>query len=165
MSRTLAANARARSDHRGSPARSSPYSFIDEPHPAAFTATSSTPARSKMAMVRRAKRRASESRPACSASAPQQPCSRGAMTSQPSAARTRTLAALTFGKTIRCTQPVSRPTESRRLPSAAVRSGTRVISECQVTRGASVSIALTRDIKPSSALAGRRLVEGAAAGP
>ena len=74
-----------------------PYSFIDDPQPAALTAMRSTPARSNTSIVRRAKARASSSRPACSASAPQHPCSGGATTSQPSAASTLTVASLTRG--------------------------------------------------------------------
>ena len=45
-------------------------------------------------------------------SAPQQPCF-GATTSQPSAARARAVAALTWEKKTRCTQPVRRPTRAR----------------------------------------------------
>ena len=73
-SRTRAENARARvgplRDRRRAAA---PYSFIDDPQPAALTAIRSTPARSNTSIVRRAKARASSSRPACSASAPQHP--------------------------------------------------------------------------------------------
>ena len=71
--------------HAGSSASSSPYSFIDDPHPAALTAIRSTPLVSNTSINRRAKPRASSSRPACRASAPQHPCRAGAMTSHPSA--------------------------------------------------------------------------------
>ena len=73
-SRTLAVKALARSAHCGSSASRRSYSFIDDPHPAALTTTRSTPADSKASMVRRANARASSARPACTASAPQQPC-------------------------------------------------------------------------------------------
>ena len=95
------ANARARSRPRADrPPAAAPYSFIDDPQPAALTAMRSTPARSKASMVRRAKARAS-SQPARHAarSAPQQPWPAGATTSQPSAASTLTVAALTCGTT------------------------------------------------------------------
>ena len=69
--RERAAPARA---HAGSSASSSPYSFIDDPQPAALTATRSTPAARRPRWLCRAKRAASSSRPACSGSAPQQPC-------------------------------------------------------------------------------------------
>ena len=87
-SRTRAEKACARSANTGSSASSCPYSFIDDPQPAALTAIRSTPVRSKLAMVRRADSRASSSRPAWSASAPQHSWSAGATTSQPSADRT-----------------------------------------------------------------------------
>jgi hypothetical protein len=115
-SRTRAANAAARPAYRGSSRSRSAYSFIDEPQPAAFTTTCSTPARSKVSMSRRAKPCASASRPLCTLSAPQQPCAGGTTTSQPSAASTRIVAAFTSGKNARCTQPVSTPTTARRVP-------------------------------------------------
>ena len=59
---------------------------------------------------------ASASRPAWRLRAPQQPWPAGATTSQPSAARTRAVAALTSGKKTRWTQPVSIPTRRRRVP-------------------------------------------------
>ena len=94
-----------------------------EPHPAELTTTASTPACSNRAIVRRAKAAASASRPECSDSAPQQPCPRGMITSQPSAASTRAVAAFTCGKNTDCTHPVSMPTTARRVPSAGTRSG------------------------------------------
>ena len=60
---------------------------------------------------------ASASRPLWTLSAPQQPCRRGITTSQPSAASTRAVAALTSGKNAPCTQPVSMPTTARRAPA------------------------------------------------
>src|SRR5262249_40290289 len=98
----LAASARAAQPAELSPARSAPYSFIAEPQPAELTTIASTPARSNVAMVRRANPAASEARPECSDSAPQQPCPAGMMTSQPSAASTRAVAALTAGKKTCC---------------------------------------------------------------
>ena len=53
-SRTLAARARARPAHAGSCSNSSPYSFIAEPQPAAFTAMQSTSSRSNTSMLWRA---------------------------------------------------------------------------------------------------------------
>ena len=58
-------------------------------------------------------------RPECSDSAPQQPWPAGMITSQPSAASTRAVAALTSGKKTCCTQPVSMPTTARRWPRPA----------------------------------------------
>jgi len=55
--------------------------------------------------------------------APQQPCPRGMITSQPSAASTRAVEAFTCGKNTDCTHPVSMPTTARRVPSAGTRSG------------------------------------------
>ena len=53
----------------------------------------------------RANRIDSWSRPACIESAPQQPCPRGTITSQPSLERTRRVASFTSGKKARCTHP------------------------------------------------------------
>ena len=64
--------------HCGSSANSSPYSFIADPHPAALTTMRSTPAASKTSMLCRASARAWSMCPACSGSAPQQPCRPGA---------------------------------------------------------------------------------------
>ena len=89
------------------------------------TVTASTPACSNVAMVARANAAASARRPPCSDKAPQHPCPGGQMTSQPSAARTRAVAAFTCGKKTCCTHPVSMPTTARRGPWAAVRAGTR----------------------------------------
>src|SRR5215210_2233928 len=105
MSRTFALKASALSAYSGSSRSRCPYSFIVEPQPAALTTTLSRFRSSKVSMVWRAKSRDSSSRPAWVESAPQQPCL-GATTSQPSAARTRTVAALTGEKKTRCTQPV-----------------------------------------------------------
>ena len=123
-SRTRSANDRARSAYRASSESRSAYSFIVEPHPAALTTTESTPSRSKVSISALAKRWASAARPLCAERAPQQPCAAGAITSKPSAERTRVVAALTPGKNSRCTQPSSIPTVPRRGPLAGVRSGT-----------------------------------------
>jgi hypothetical protein len=96
-----------------------------EPQPAELTTIASTPARSNVSMVCRAKAIASASRPACSDSAPQQPWPRGMITSHPSVARTRAVAAFTCGKNTDWTHPVSMPTTARRGPRAATRSGSR----------------------------------------
>jgi hypothetical protein len=45
------------------------------------------------------------------------------ITSQPSAASTRAVAALTRGKNTDCTHPVSMPTTARLVPSAGTRLG------------------------------------------
>src|SRR6185437_1241443 len=94
-------------------ANSRSYSFIADPQPAELTTIASTPAASNVVMVRCANRMASSARPECKESAPQQPCPRGMITSQPSAASTRAVAALTCGKNTDCTQPVSMPTTAR----------------------------------------------------
>ena len=65
---------------------------------------------------RRARASASSSRPACSSSAPQHCWARGASTSQPSAASTRTVASLTRWKNTSWTHPVSSATVARRSP-------------------------------------------------
>ena len=51
------------------------------------------------------------------------------------------MASFTRGNTSRCTQPVSRPTVRRVVPTAGVRSGTFAKSDRHVTVGASDSIA------------------------
>ena len=85
---------------------------------------------------RRAKARASSSRPAWRDSAPQHPCSAGATTSQPSAASTLMVARCTRGNTRRCTQPVRRPTFIRAGPTAGVRSADGRQQRAHDTRGA-----------------------------
>ena len=116
-------------------ANSWPYSFIADPQPAEFTTITSTPAASKVAIVRRANRTASLARPVCSDSAPQQPCPAGMTTSQPSAASTRAVASFTPGKNTDCTHPVSMPTTARRGPCAAIRPG----RACTTARSLAVS--------------------------
>ena len=141
-SRTRAENARARSAHAGSSASSCPYSFIDDPQPAALTAIRSTPARSNTSIVRRAKARASSSRPACSASAPQQPCSGGATTSQPSAASTLTVAVVDAREheaLHAAGQQADRQARACRRPASAP--GRRKTASAQRHVGASDSIA------------------------
>src|SRR3954454_14457253 len=132
-SRTRSANASARPAQPGSSASRSAYSFMLDPQPAALTTTVSTPAASKVSMVARANRAASSSRPLCTDNAPQQPWAGGTMTSQPSAASTRAVAALTPGKNSPWTQPVSSPTTARRAPTAGTRPGSR---SRRVSRGA-----------------------------
>ncbi len=130
-SRTWPLISAARSVHPAAPVGSSrsarassrSYSFIAEPQPAELTTIASTPACSNVAIVRWAKAAASASRPECSDSAPQQPWSRGMITSHPSAASTRAVAAFTCGKNTDCTHPVSMPTTARREPSAGTRRG------------------------------------------
>ncbi len=107
-SRTLEANASARSSPR-----SQPSSFRCDPQPDVLTTTRSTFANASINL--RANALPSSRRPACTDSAPQHPCG-GATTSKPSAARTRAVAALTSGKTALWTQPVRRPTRARRMP-------------------------------------------------
>ncbi len=127
-SRTRALSAAARpAQPRSCPSRPSSrsYSFMAEPQPAELTTIASTPARSNVSIVCRAKATASASRPECSDSAPQQPWPRGMITSQPSVARTRAVAAFTCGKNTDWTHPVSMPTTARRGPRAATRSGSR----------------------------------------
>jgi len=129
-SRTLAASASALAVHAGSPASSWPYSFIAEPQPAELTTIASTPAASNVAIVRLASRSASGRRPECSDSAPQHPCPFGMTMSHPSAARTRAVAVLTWGKKTPCTQPVSIPTTARRGPRAGTRPGSAGTRPC-----------------------------------
>ncbi len=108
-------------------------------------------------MVCRANCAASATRPECSDSAPQQPCDRGMITSQPSAASTRAVAALTAGKNTDCTHPVSIPTTARRVPSAATRSGSRpggVGRDAGASRSACSAAGETRPTRP--VLASRR---------
>jgi hypothetical protein len=81
------------------------------------------PEPSKVSISRRANPCASASRPLCTLSAPQQPCPAGISTSQPSAARIRTVAELTSGKNALCTHPVSIPTTARRVPRARTSRG------------------------------------------
>ena len=114
MSLHFAEKAAARAAHAGSSRRRWPYSFMVEPQPAALMTMVSTLAASKMAMML-----------AChggglvfeagvdheGAAAGLVAC--GMMTSKPSAARTRAVAALTCGKKTCCTQPVSMPTRRR----------------------------------------------------
>ena len=121
-------------------ANSWPYSFIADPQPAEFTTITSTPAASKVAIVRRANRTASLARPVCSDSAPQQPCPAGMTTSQPSAASTRAVASFTPGKNTDCTHPVSMPTTARRGPCAAIRPG----RACTTARSLAVSASRRR---------------------
>ena len=155
-SRTLRAERRrARSAQAGSSANSSPYSFIADPQPAALTAMRSTPAFSKTSMLCRASARAWSMRPACSASAPQQPWPAGACTPQPSAASTRTVAWLTCANDSRCTQPVSSATFSRSDPTAGVCSGIASMSDRHVTGGARAMAAVTRCQSPPSVASGR----------
>ena len=90
---------------------------------------------------------ASASRPAWRLRAPQQPWPDGATTSQPSAARTRAVAALTSGKKTRWTQPVSIPTRRRRGPVAGVTSGT---GSSRPSAGVSRSMAESRSGSRSS---------------
>ena len=116
---------RPRRPASGESANSRSYSFIADPQPAELTTIASTPAASNVSIVRCANLTASAARPECSDSAPQQPCERGMITSQPSAASTRAVAALTRGKNTDCTHPVSMPTTARRAPRAATRSGNR----------------------------------------
>ena len=86
-------------DDRAAP----PWSFRCEPQPAAFVTIASYPASARSSS--RARATPSSSRPACACSAPQQPCARGTCTSNPSAASTRAVAALTSPKTTLWTQP------------------------------------------------------------
>src|SRR5215469_12760053 len=122
-SRTRPLNAAARPASASAPglglvlaarAKNPPNSFMAEPHPAELTTIVSTPARSNSAIARSANLAASAARPECSDSAPQQPWPGGTITSQPSVASTRAVAALTPAKKTCCTQPVSMPTTARR---------------------------------------------------
>jgi hypothetical protein len=63
------------------------------------------------------------------------------ITSQPSAASTRAVAALTRGKNTDCTHPVSMPTTARRVPSAGTRLGSGRASAADTPGGASRSAA------------------------
>ena len=126
-----------------------------EPQPAELTTIVSTPARSNVSIVRRAKAAASASRPECSDSAPQQPWLRGMITSQPSIASTRAVAAFTCGKNTDWTHPVSMPTTARRGPRAATCSGSRAVA---FAGGASRSAAPSAgDRRPGRLLAATRL--------
>jgi hypothetical protein len=68
------------------------------PQPAAFTTTTSAPAASNAAMLRRASSFARSRLPACASSAPQQTWPGTATTSQPFTASTRFVASLTRAK-------------------------------------------------------------------
>ncbi len=92
------------------------------PQPEVFTMTCSTPAASKVSMVRRARASAVSCSPAWAWSAPQQACVRGAITSTPFRARTRAVAWFWGPKATCWMQPVSRPTRARRTPVAGVTS-------------------------------------------
>jgi hypothetical protein len=94
-----------------------------DPHPAAFTATSSTPAASKAAMFRRAIPRARSSSPAWAWRAPQHPCPGTSTTWNPFTARTLRVASLTRRKSPSWTHPVRIPT---RGPMAGAGVGTEV---------------------------------------
>src|SRR5207237_881881 len=84
-------------------------------------------------------------------------------TSKPSAASTRTVAALTSLKKTRWTQPWRKPTVPRRSPRAGVRSGS-FANACRVdTRGASSSM-LRRRGNGFSSGARRRAAGGPPAG-
>ena len=146
MSRHLAANAAARAAYRGSSRSRCPYSFRVDPQPAALITIASTPASagSNASMKRRASASASVSRPECIISAPQQPCAWGITTSQPSAASTRAVAALTSLKKTRCTQPSSRATRRRRAPRAGTTAGIEDQMPSNVIGGATASMARSR---------------------
>src|SRR5271154_986465 len=113
MSLHLAEKAAARAAHWGSSRRRWPYSFMVEPQPAALMTMVSTLAASNMAMMVRAMAAAWSSRPEWTMRAPQQGWFSGVITSQPSAARTRAVAALTWEKKTDWTQPASMPTRKR----------------------------------------------------
>ena len=72
MSRTFAVNLSAFSPYPASSYSNPPYSFIVEPHPAAFVTIASNSGLSMASILRRACSRARSSRPACSCNAPQQ---------------------------------------------------------------------------------------------
>src|SRR5580658_9998913 len=95
MSLHLAEKAAARADHVGSSRRRCAYSFMVLPQPAALMTIVSMLAASNVAIIFFAYSAAEASRPEWTMSAPQQPCDCGMMTSNPSAARTRAVAALT----------------------------------------------------------------------
>ena len=102
-----------------------------------MTTTRSWPA--KAATVAAARRRASPSRPAWSASAPQHPWPGGTTTSHPSAARARAAARLTRPKRARWTQPSSSAAVMRRSPTAGVVRSGRARRSAGRTRGASAN--------------------------
>ena len=122
----------------------SPYSLSVEPQPAALIRIASTCSFSKLAMSARANAFASSGRPLCSDSAPQQPCPCGTTTSQPSALSTRIVAALTRGKSARCTQPATSATRARRSPFANVRYGSDANVSRSLTGGAIVASCRSR---------------------
>src|SRR5919199_6568539 len=117
---TLSENTLALSAYSGSSRKRYAYSLIVEPQPAALTITLSRFSASKVSMVFLAKSRDSSPRPAWVLKAPQQPWFLGARTSQPSAASTRTVAALTWEKKTCCTQPMRKPTLLRFSPTGEV---------------------------------------------
>ena len=88
--------------------------------------------------------------PACSGSAPQQPCFAGVVTLQPSAASTFTVARFTSSNDSRCTQPVSTATFMRASPTAGVCSGMRRNIDNSDTGGDNASAAATRLMKLAS---------------
>src|ERR1700761_3660318 len=106
MSLHLAENAAARTDHAGSSRRRWAYSFMVLPQPAALMTMVSTLAASKVVIIFFAYAAAGASRPEWTMRAPQQLCDCGMMTSKPSAARTRAVAAVECEKKASCTQPV-----------------------------------------------------------
>ena len=85
--------------------------------------------------------RLGSSRPAWNSSAPQHCWSRGTSTSQPSAASTRTVAALTRWKNTSCTQPVSSATRRAGRRPRGVCTGRRGERVAHETGGTSDSIA------------------------
>ena len=143
-SRTRDEKAWARADHAGSSASSSPYSFIDDPQPAALTTIRSTPAcrRRRSAVARRRAPRRSVRRGA--------PARRSTLDrpvrspSHPSAASTLIVAPLTCGNTRRCTQPVSRPTFSRCAPDGGGVLGSAAARATPTTPAARAQISARR---------------------
>src|ERR1700733_6000138 len=115
MSLHFAAKTAARADQAGSSRRRCAYSFMVLLQPAALMTMVSTLAASKVAIIFLAYSAAVASRPEWTMSAPQQPCDLGMITSKPSAARTRAVAALTCAKKASRTQPESMPTRPRDL--------------------------------------------------
>ena len=67
------------------------------------------------------------------------------ITSQPSAASTRAVAAFTRGKNTDCTHPVSMPTTARRVPSAGTRDGSLLAAAAGIGPGGA-----SRSAAPSS---------------
>ncbi len=87
--------------------------------------------------------RACSASPAWSASAPQQPCARGASTSQPSAASTRAVASFTSPKNARWTQPVTQP-----HPHAALAGRRRVLGQFRACTRRGVHLRRQRQQRP-----------------